>query len=310
MRILALTSLALALTAPAVRAETGWSRQAPIPTGFDLYAVAHVSASDIWAAGGPGVLVHSTDAGQTWRTGQLATDSLHALFFLDAQHGWAAGNGLFHTSNGGETWIKDNSWGSIYDLFFLDTQRGWACGNGGVTYRTTNGGLSWSWTAVGTMDTLSSVWFVDALRGWTVDIAGRIYLSTDGGQSWTLQFQAPGGLSTLQFFDGQEGWAIGGNTFLHTVNGGQSWTQTSAVPQGTWSYAARFSDRLNGISVGEYGNVTRTTDGGQTWTTVAHIGTGPRLWDVESASTTSSIYVGDAGALARSTNGGADWKAI
>src|SRR6185436_20952497 len=119
-------------------------------------------------------------------TKQLNTDSLHALFFLGAR-GWAAGNGFFHTTDGGGTWTKDNNWGSIYDLFFIDAQRGWACGNGGVTYRTTNGGLTWAFQAVGTMTTLSSIWFVDAQVGWTVDIEGRIYRSTNGGASWALQ---------------------------------------------------------------------------------------------------------------------------
>lgn len=308
MLILTLTLLAIAAAAPAA-AQVTWTRQAPIPTGADLYAVSQVSATAIWAAGGPGVVAHTLDGGQTWELNELDTTSLSALFFLDAQRGWAAGNGFFHTTDGGESWTKDNAWGSIYDLFFLDSQRGWACGNGGVTYRTTNGGLSWSFRAVGTITTLSSIWFVDDLRGWTADIDGRIYRSTDGGQSWTLQFQANGYLSTLQFFDVQEGWAIGGDTFLHTTDGGQSWSPAT-VPPGTWSHGARFSDPLNGISVGEYGNVTRTTDGGQSWTTIAAIGTGPRLWDVESWSTATSVYGGETGGLALTTSGGANWTSL
>lgn len=309
MRILVLTSLAIAATAAPALAQATWTRQAPIPTAADLHAVAQVSATGIWAAGGEGVLVHTTDSGQSWELKQLDTDSLWSLFFLDAERGWAAGNGFFHTTDGGETWTRDNAWGSIYDLHFVDAQRGWACGNGGVTYRTTNGGLSWSWAAVGTITTLSSIWFADAQRGWTADIDGRIYRSTDGGQSWSLQFHANGYLSTLQFFDAQEGWAIGGNTFLHTTNGGQSWSPAS-VPPGTWSHGARFSDPLNGISVGEYGNVTRTADGGQTWTTMAAIGTGPRLWDVESWSAATSVYGGETGGLALTTSGGANWTSL
>ena len=305
-----LTALAaaLALSAPAP-AHAAWIRQAPIPTAADLLAVTPVSATEMWAAGWDGRLVHTADGGKSWELKQLDTNSLSAVFFADATHGWAAGNGFFHTTDAGQTWVKDNNWGSIYDLFFIDAQRGWACGNGGVTYRTTNGGLSWSFSAVGTLITLSSVWFVDAQRGWTVDIDGLIYHSTDGGQSWTLQHDANGYLSTLQFFDPQEGWAIGGDTFLHTTDSGQSWSPAS-VPPGTWSHAARFSDPLHGISVGEYGNVTRTSDGGQTWITVSAIGTGPRLWDVESWSPTASIYVGETGALAVTANGGAKWRSI
>jgi len=299
----------LAITAAPALAGAGWIRQAPIPTAVELHGVWPVSATGIWAAGWDGALVHTTDNGQTWERRQLDTDSLSALFFLDDTRGWAAGNGFFHTTDGGQTWTKDNNWGSVYDLFFVDAQHGWACGNGGVTYRTTDGGASWSFSAVGTITTLSSIWFVDTQRGWTADIEGLIYLSIDGGQSWTLQHDAGAYLSTLQFFDAQQGWAIGGDTFLHTTDSGQSWSPAS-IPPGTWSHAARFFDPLHGISVGEYGNVTRTIDGGQTWTTVSAIGSGPRLWDIESRSATDSVYVGEAGALALTSTGGATWSPI
>jgi photosystem II stability/assembly factor-like uncharacterized protein len=304
-----LTACAIAVPAAPTPAQADWTQQAPIPTSSDVYAVSQVSAGEIWAASGTGLVAHTENAGRSWELEQLATNYLSAVYFLDEQRGWAAGNGFFHTTDGGENWTQDSSWGSIYDLYFLDAQRGWACGNGGVTYRTTNGGLSWSFQAVGTITTLSSIWFVDDRRGWTVDIDGRIYRSTDGGRSWTLQFHANSYLSTLQFLDAQEGWAIGGDTFLHTTNGGQTWLPAS-VPPGTWSHGARFSDSLNGISVGEYGNVTRTTDGGQSWTTISEIGSGPRLWDVESWSPARSVYSGESGAIATSRNGGATWRSI
>lgn len=305
-----LTWLAVgATTAAGAPARAAWTRQAPIPTAADLYAVSQVSPTEMWAAGSGGRLFHTGDNGGSWTQVQLDTDSLHALDFVDAQRGWAAGNGFFHTTDAGQTWTKDSDWGSVYDLSFLDARHGWAAGNGGVTFRTTDGGLNWAFQAVGTPATLSSIRFVDAQRGFTVDIEGRIYRSTDGGLSWTLQLQANGYLSTLQFLDAQEGWAIGGNTFLHTLDGGSTWSPVS-VPVGTWSHAARFTDARNGISVGEYGNVTRTTDGGASWATVAPIGSGPRLWDVESAAPGRGVYVGETGAIAVSRNGGARWRSL
>jgi photosystem II stability/assembly factor-like uncharacterized protein len=290
--------------------SASWTRQAPLPTGSDLYTVQVVSQAEAWAAGGPGTLVHTTDGGAHWQSTKLATESLFALCFLDAQHGWAAGNGFFHTTNGGQSWTRDNALGSVYDLCFVDALRGFACGNGGVTYRTTDGGLTWSAVAVGSTSTLSSIAFVDAQRGWTLDIDGRIYSSLDGGQSWTLQWNANGAyLSTLQFLDALEGWAIGGNTFLHTTNGGASWI-AAAVPPGTWSHGAAFFDRQHGVSVGEYGNITVTADGGAHWSTVRSIGSGPRLWDVGFASGSRGFYCGETGALSLTTDGGLSWLPI
>jgi len=299
---------AMLAASPGAQAQT-WKKQAPMPTGADLHAVHMLTATELWAAGGEGVLAHSLDAGQSWQTTTIPTNSLWALEFTDAQHGWAAGNGFFHTVDGGAHWIQDNAWGSIYDLHFVDTLRGWACGNGGVTYRTTDGGLNWSYAMVGPITTLSSIMFIDALNGWTVNIDGEIYASQDGGQSWLPRWSAGEYLSTVQFFDAQEGWAIGGDTFLHTLDGGQSWTP-APVPAGTWSHAARFFDRAHGIAVGEYGNIVISADGGQSWTPIAPIGSGPRLWDVESASATTSAYCGETGGLALSTDGGAQWTSL
>ena len=290
-------------------AQVSWTKQAPNPTNADMYGLAVVSPNELWTADGEGWVHHSQDGGETWDATKLDTDSLRAVFFIDEQHGWAAGNGFFHTADGGETWIKDSEWGSISDLYFLDAQHGWAAGNGGLTYRTTNGGVTWTWKAVGTIITLSSIWFVDAQNGWTVDIDGRIYHSTDGGQSWTLQWHAHDYLSTLQFFDPQSGWAIGGDTFLRTSNAGQTWTPV-AVPPNTWSHGARFADALHGISVGESGNIVITSNGGQLWTTVQPMGGGPDLWDVESADASISSYTGEAGALASTADGGTSWASL
>jgi photosystem II stability/assembly factor-like uncharacterized protein len=303
----------VALGLPLAGQAPEWTKQAPLPTGQSLQSIAVLSPTEVWGAASPmlgnvGTLVHTTDAGATWDVHEFPSGQLNAVFFLDALHGWAAGNGFHHTTDGGQTWIQDNSWGSIYDLFFLDPLHGWACGNGSVNYRTTDGGLTWSTSQKGGT-TMSSIWFVDLLEGWSVNIGGQILHSVDGGLSWTIVHSAGEYLSTIQFFDKQEGWAIGGDTFLHTTNGGQSWTKAT-VPAGTWAHEARFADRLHGVAVGQSGNVVRTVDGGVTWTQVQPMGSGILLNDVEAVDPTTWFYGGSSGTLARSTDGGLTWTSI
>ena len=285
-----------------------WTHQAPKPGAFWNRSVQMLSPSEAWAVHGTGVM-HTTDGGQSWTQANVTGTSMWALFFVDPQHGWVAGNGFWHTTNGGQTWIQDNNWGSIDDLFFLDTQRGWACGNGGVTYRTTNGGITWSYQAVpGTITTLRSIHFVDASTGWTVNIDGDIFKSTDGGASWSLSFASgASNLCFVQFTSPLEGWAIGGNSFLHTTDGGQSWSAAS-VPAGTWAYGAWFTDRFHGWAVGEGGHGVRTVDAGQTWLPFAT--PGPRLWGVHFTGTQTGMYVGEGGALSLSTDGGQTWSSL
>jgi photosystem II stability/assembly factor-like uncharacterized protein len=305
--------LTLLLVTPlSLAAQSGtWTKQAPIPTGANAWSLAALSPNEIWVTTSPmlgdeGGVAHTTDAGQSWETTSFGAGQADAIFFLDAQHGWVAGNAFRHTIDGGATWVKDNDWGSIYDLFFLDAMHGWACGNGAVAYRTTNGGSSWSAVSTPGGSTLSSIWFTDLSNGWCVSISGQILHSTDGGQSWFLQHDSGEYLSTIQFLSALEGWAIGGDTFLHTVNGGANWTKAT-VPIETWSHGARFSDALHGVAVGEYGNIVRTVNGGQSWQRIAAIGTGPRLWDVEFGDALTAFYSGDSGAINRSVDGGSTW---
>lgn len=311
--------LVIGVVAPGASAKAGaapgrWIKQAPVPTWFSLQGIAAISATEAWAASAPllddvGELVHTTDAGRTWRVVDMPRQ-VNAVFFTDAIHGWAAGNGFFHSTDGGQTWIQDNDFGTIYDLFFLDTNHGWASGNGSVTYYTTDGGLHWNAVGAPGGSTIGSIWFNDQLNGWAVNLDGLIFHSTDGGSSWTLQTTVHGtNMQMIQFFDLQEGWVIGGDDFFHTTNGGQTWAQ-SQVPSGTWAYGGRFFDRLNGVAVGEYGSIVRTNDGGQTWQTVARQGSSQRLWDVEYADSNTVFMAGDNGVISRSTDGGASWKSI
>ncbi|MEZ5966098.1 MAG: YCF48-related protein [Planctomycetota bacterium] len=296
-------------------ATAQWAKQATLPSPNGVMALAVISPHEVFGAsantfGAAGDIVHTVDGGRQWQVTSLPTNSLWSLYFVDPLHGWAAGNGFFHTVDGGRTWVQDNNWGSIYDIFFLDTQRGWACGNGSVTYRTLDGGLSWSAVSAPGGTTMSSIWFVDRLLGFAVGIGGTIVRSIDGGQSWSLvHSNSSAYLSTIQFFDALEGWAIGGDAFLHTRDGGQTWVP-AAVPANTWSHGARFRDRRNGISVGEAGNVVVTHDGGATWREVRPQGSGVRLWDVEYADDAVALFSGERGTIGVSYDGGDNWTTL
>ena len=308
-------TLVQVLATLAASGQTGtWTKQAPIPSWYNIEGIAAISPDEVWIASSPllgdvGTLAHTRDGGVSWENVDMVRQ-INAVFFTDAQYGWVAGNAFRHTTDGGQTWIQDNDWGTIYDLFFLDRQHGWACGNGSVNYYTTNGGVTWTAVSAPGGYTMSSIWFTDAANGWSVNIGGQVFRSTDGGRTWTLLATVPGNnLQMIQFFNLQEGWTIGGDAFYHTLDGGRTWSRI-AVPQGTWAYSARFANRTNGVAVGEYGNIVRTHDGGQTWQTIAETGSGQRLWDVEYADPNTVILAGDNGIVSRSIDAGLTWMSI
>jgi photosystem II stability/assembly factor-like uncharacterized protein len=304
----ALVSSFAAFTLGSVAVAQTWTRQTPVPFGLEIEHCHAVSAAEMWAVGDEGVVLHTTDAGATWDMTDLATDSLSAVFFLDdGLHGWVAGNAFFHTTDGGQTWIKDNSWGSVYDIQFVDALCGYACGNGGTTYRTSDGGLTWNWSTVGPITTLSSIWFQTTQVGWTANIEGEIYKSSDGGATWTLKASTGAANLVVQFVSPTVGWAIGGSAFLKTTDGGDTWVPQSA-PGEVWSYDAYWLDEQHGWTMGN--NPVRTTDGGLTWVPMPEAFSYRYLWSVHFADALHGYYVGDGAILRGTSDGGATWSSL
>ncbi len=304
----------LGVAGTATAQSDSWVQQAPWPTWFNLPGICMMSETEAWLVGSAqlttnvGDVLHTTDGGVTWSKTELATSQFNAVYFLDANHGWIVGNDTYRTTNGGATWTHLNGNGTLEDVQFIDPLHGFACGNGGVVYRSTDGGATWIGTGI-SGGTHRSLFFLDAQRGWTVNIYGEIYHTTDGGLHWILQYDNPSAsnLGSIQFFDANEGWAIGGNYFLHTIDGGTTWTR-KPVPPDTWAWDAWFGDRDHGVAVGAGGNIVRTTDGGNTWNEVEPPTGRPDLLAVRMFGPSMGFYSGNAAMLYATEDGGATWR--
>ena len=138
-----LCALALCCAAPALALEPagdGWYWQAPQPQGQVLNAVAFGDATNLWAVGDAGTIMHSADAGVTWQVQTSPTKvSLGSVQFVGATEGWAAGgdsrdaggmgkssNGvILHTTDGGAIWTVQASEkdAAVTDLAFVGENR-------------------------------------------------------------------------------------------------------------------------------------------------------------------------------------------
>jgi photosystem II stability/assembly factor-like uncharacterized protein len=184
---------------------------------------------------------------------------LHAVFFVDAQRGWAVGSkgALLRTEDGGAHWTlrARPTEDALQDVFFTDAQTGWiVCERSiyapmradearGYLLKTTDGGASWRRVDVlkgADVDiVLARVRFADAAHGWVFGEMGALYATTDGGASWTRQ-RVPTRhlLLGASFLDAQKGWLSGGGlTLLKTADGGASWLES--VVNAPASYAAQ-----------------------------------------------------------------------
>ncbi len=73
-----------------------------------------------------------------------AGSNLVGLHFISDNEGWITStNGIFHTTDGGETFEVQTTMDYCDAIFMLDVNEGYAGGNGGWIYHTTNGGDTW-----------------------------------------------------------------------------------------------------------------------------------------------------------------------
>lgn len=300
-----------------------WGLQAE----FDTYAFGRTTIYDIdfanpttsWLVGTSGMIVKTTDAGETWFAQTSGTTlELYGVDFIDENTGFAVGQSglILKTTNGGNNWTTQTSGvtNSLYDVKFIDSQLGLIVGASGRILRTTNGGTNWSIITSGTTQTLRELQFVDQQNAWAVGTGATIRRSTDGGLTWSAQ-SPPAGvtnyLRAVSFVDNQNGWIVGdGKVFLKTTNGGTNWIRKNA-PAGLDSIirGVSFIDLQNGWAVDYSGIIIRTVDGGESWAIVySHPGWSSRLTNIEAANSDIVLACGSYGNVYKTSNGGINWN--
>ncbi len=115
--------------------------------------------------------------------------NLYGVCFVDSLNGWACGDSgiILHTSDGGNTWLTQTSGTSepLEDVFFWDTSTGWAVGGRGVIVHTDDGGKSWSIQPTPVSEHLYVVQFASLDNGWVGGAHLTLLGTTDAGTVWT-----------------------------------------------------------------------------------------------------------------------------
>src|SRR5581483_8810953 len=151
--------------------------------------------------GGTGIILRTTDGGDTWveqtnYTLPQGANAFYAVSFSDANTGTAVGyenpdGMILRTTDGGNSWARQSS--GIGDPFaglnffgvhFVNSNIGTLVGQEGIILRTTDGGNNWVQQTVNTTDWLYAVHFSDENHGTAVGfLEGKIVSTTDGGQT-------------------------------------------------------------------------------------------------------------------------------
>lgn len=118
-----------------------------------LTAIELVDQRQAWAVGQGGLIVHTTDAGKTWRphAGRLPAGAEACDFSaieIVGDHVWIAGSPgsrLLHSADRGRTfqWQSSGQTVPLRAMQFVDQRRGWAVGGLGTILATSDGGTNW-----------------------------------------------------------------------------------------------------------------------------------------------------------------------
>lgn len=267
-----------------------------------------------WAVGDGGMVVHTTDAGITWRaqTGPT-TANLNGVFFADPDTGFAVGNGgtILQTFDHGDHWKRLTvTFGeNLNAVSFANRDTGFAVGSSGAVVRTVNGGRNWTKQNL-TAITLRGVAFAGTHEGWAVGDGGDIWGTIDAGVTWSrispsvtnATLRAVARRSTLA------AWAVGAQgaaPFTTDVSGQPVWQNDNL---GTLYdlHGLHFpSDVLTGYAVGfnATGSVLKTEDGGLSWSPQIS-NTGRQLNAVYFVDTQRGWAVGTSGTIIHTALGG------
>lgn len=210
----------------------------------------------------------------------------------------------------------------LNDVFFLDALHGAAVGDGGAIWRTDDGGTSWRRQSSPTSHTLNSVSFRDEKNGlaaggfvapYSRTSHGVVLFTLDGGQTWRERpnLNLPL-LRSARFFNGLNGWAVGASSFMFpsgvffTADGGRSWTPAASGDLTIWSdgdfitaaEGALVDGRGSAAVVRRKGIVPAKTDQVD-WRGIAKVRLAPSGF---------GAAVGDGGLVMTTEDGGITWR--
>ena len=202
---------------------------------------------------------------------------LTSLCFIDERQGWAAGHDgvVLHTTDGGDSWTlqREDLDGDkpLFSVFFKDAQHGFAVGLFGTAVQTADGGASWTPLSVESGEEndhhLYGIFGKPDSGLYIAGETGLIYRSADGGASWTtIKTSNPGSFWTgLQLQDGSLLAAGQRGHLFASRDQGASWVE---LPSGTEQSLTSLVQAADGtvLAAGLAGTTLRSSDGGKTFT--------------------------------------------
>ncbi len=238
-------------------------RQAQVPVSVTLTAAYFLNERDGWITGHSGILLHTTDGGDTWS--KSLDGSKIAKIVLDAElaKGAAAEPGELAEA---KRLVADGPDKPLLDVCFLSQQRGFIVGAYGLFLRTEDGGKTWSpWQTHLQNPNGRHLTRIASINGelYIVGEQGVAYLSADGGNTFS-ELKSPYHGTFFGIADLGAGgvliYGLRGNVF-RVGHHGTEWKKLATPMPVTYSSSARLASGETVIA-SQTGDLLRSVDGG------------------------------------------------
>lgn len=189
-----------------------------LPLWHRIYDSAYDHQKNIFAVADDGILLKSTDAGQTWSTHfigshtRLTTIDItkdNTIFIAD-QFGQ-----ILKSTDSGSTWkfVGEIQNESLNDLVFLNNKLGIAVGNNGLILITENGGNTWEKINFNKIN-LNKIVKTDDNKLYLGTDRG-LYFSTDSGREWSnIKLKEQFKINNLYMDKNDHLWVVGDHGYL------------------------------------------------------------------------------------------------
>lgn len=280
-------------TQSAIKSQEYWIKQAS-PTANDLKVCFFTDSLNGWIGGDSGLIIHTTDKGQTWNFQNSGVNHwIVSMFFLNERIGYALswetditppnyyGTRILHTSNGGHNWsnylFPDTNL-FMHSIYFIDSLNGYMGGTAGYLFYTTNSGSDWirATTDSGSFQgfSINKIQFYDSQNGYAVggqiDIAGLIWKTTNGGRNWKNQIVGPEPVNDVHIIDSLNVFCAGGDfeygsSKVITADGGITWDYQEFGVFGIANSIGYRTESEIWLSLGIVDSFLVSTNGGTNW---------------------------------------------
>ena len=227
----------LVYSCPINQKTKGWQSQNRVPTQNHIFKVKFINNKIGWACCSKGVIIKTINGGKDWErieSGELA--DINDISFFDSQNLIAITNRgqILKSNDGGNKWhvINELQGYNFYNSVVIDKESMLISGyslskNESIILSTDDRGESWHKKFESKHFSFRKIILKDEKTLLSIDSEnGSLVLlsSNDWGQNWSKQkFDISIYPTSIFFLNQKEGWVVGENKIMTTIDGGRSW---------------------------------------------------------------------------------------